>query len=136
VVLLDEAHRKGVKLRFAPAVQTGMVLRALEVSDVEESCNQEIERGEGLLFDGEASIAIRRVATLHLNADLPGYRVRVRVDAHQIVAPIVGRGLVRQDTPNGDLWWWRQTGNQWTWIGNSGVAAGTLAAALSGKPCS
>jgi hypothetical protein len=31
--------------------------------------------------------------------------------------------------PNGDLWWWQQTGNQWTWIGNNGVAAGALAAA-------
>jgi hypothetical protein len=27
------------------------------------------------------------------------------------------------------LWWWRQTGSEWTWIGNSGVAAGALAAA-------
>ena len=32
-------------------------------------------------------------------------------------------------SPNGDLWWWRQEGNQWTWIGNNGVAAGALAAA-------
>ena len=31
--------------------------------------------------------------------------------------------------PNGDLWWWRQTGSQWTWIGNNGVAAGALSAA-------
>jgi hypothetical protein len=31
--------------------------------------------------------------------------------------------------PNGDLWWWLQTGNQWTWIGNNGVAAGALSAA-------
>ena len=31
--------------------------------------------------------------------------------------------------PNGDLWWWRQSGSQWTWIGNSGVAAGALSAA-------
>ena len=30
--------------------------------------------------------------------------------------------------PNGDLWWWQQTGNQWTWIGNNGVAAGALSA--------
>ena len=30
--------------------------------------------------------------------------------------------------PNGDLWWWRQSGSQWTWIGNNGVAAGALAA--------
>ena len=30
--------------------------------------------------------------------------------------------------PSGDLWWWRQTGNQWTWIGNNGVAAGALSA--------
>jgi hypothetical protein len=30
--------------------------------------------------------------------------------------------------PNGDLWWWQQTGDQWTWIGNNGVAAGALAA--------
>ena len=30
--------------------------------------------------------------------------------------------------PNGDLWWWQQTGSQWTWIGNNGVAAGALAA--------
>lgn len=31
--------------------------------------------------------------------------------------------------PNNDLWWWRQTGNQWTWIGNNGVAAGALSSA-------
>ncbi len=29
--------------------------------------------------------------------------------------------------PNEDLWWWRQSGSQWTWIGNTGVAAGNLA---------
>ena len=27
------------------------------------------------------------------------------------------------------LWWWRQTGNLWNWVGNNGVAAGALAAA-------
>jgi M6 family metalloprotease-like protein len=32
-------------------------------------------------------------------------------------------------SPAGDLWWWQQSGNQWTWIGNNGVAAGALAAA-------
>ena len=31
--------------------------------------------------------------------------------------------------PNGDLWWWLQTGSQWTWIANNGVAAGALSAA-------
>jgi hypothetical protein len=31
--------------------------------------------------------------------------------------------------PNGDLWWWQQAGNQWTWIGNNGIAAGALAVA-------
>jgi hypothetical protein len=30
--------------------------------------------------------------------------------------------------PGGDLWWWQQTGNQWTWIGNNGVAAGAVVA--------
>jgi hypothetical protein len=30
--------------------------------------------------------------------------------------------------PNGDLWWWQQNGNQWTGIGNNGVAAGALSA--------
>jgi N-acetylneuraminic acid mutarotase len=32
-------------------------------------------------------------------------------------------------SPTGDLWWWQQTGNQWTWIGDNGVAAGALASA-------
>jgi hypothetical protein len=32
-------------------------------------------------------------------------------------------------TPGTDLWWWRQSGNQWTWIGNNGATAGSLAAA-------
>jgi hypothetical protein len=31
-----------------------------------------------------------------------------------------GRGV------NGTIWWWRQTGNQWIDIGNSGVAGGKL----------
>jgi hypothetical protein len=31
--------------------------------------------------------------------------------------------------PNGDLWWWQQNSNQWSWIGNNGVAAGALASA-------
>ena len=30
--------------------------------------------------------------------------------------------------PNGDLWWWQQTGNQWTWIGNNGMAPSALSA--------
>ncbi|MBZ5603443.1 MAG: hypothetical protein LAO79_14175 [Acidobacteriia bacterium] len=29
--------------------------------------------------------------------------------------------------PTGDLWWWQQSGNQWTWIDNNGAAAGALA---------
>jgi hypothetical protein len=29
--------------------------------------------------------------------------------------------------PSGDLWWWKQTGSQWTWIGNRGVANGKIA---------
>jgi hypothetical protein len=30
---------------------------------------------------------------------------------------------------NGGIWWYRATGNQWTWIGHQGLAAGPLAAA-------
>jgi hypothetical protein len=45
------------------------------------------------------------------------------------VAPagVNGNLFLAGKAPNGDLWWWQQTGNQWTWIGNSGVAAGSLA---------
>ena len=32
-------------------------------------------------------------------------------------------------TPSSSLWWWRQTGDLWTGIGNNGIAAGALAAA-------
>jgi hypothetical protein len=31
-------------------------------------------------------------------------------------------------SPSGDLWWWQQTGSQWSSIGNNGVAAGNLSA--------
>ncbi len=31
--------------------------------------------------------------------------------------------------PNSDLWWWRETGNAWTWIGYNGVVASPLSAA-------
>jgi hypothetical protein len=30
--------------------------------------------------------------------------------------------------PNGQLWWWQQLGNQWTWIGNTAVSSGSLSA--------
>jgi hypothetical protein len=30
-------------------------------------------------------------------------------------------------TPGQDIWWWRQSGAQWTWIGNNGVSTGVLA---------
>jgi hypothetical protein len=47
------------------------------------------------------------------------------------VAPagVGGELYLAGKAPNGDLWWWQQNGNQWTWIGNNGVAAGALAAA-------
>ena len=49
----------------------------------------------------------------------------------QDVAPagVSGELYFAGRAPNGDLWWWQQTGNQWTWIGNNGVVAGALAAA-------
>jgi fibronectin type 3 domain-containing protein len=49
----------------------------------------------------------------------------------QDVAPagVGGELYFAGKSPTGDLWWWQQTGNQWTWIGNNGVAAGALAAA-------
>jgi hypothetical protein len=51
-----------------------------------------------------------------------------------ILADVAPAGLGEElylvgKSPTGDLWWWQQTGNQWTWIGNNGVAAGALAAA-------
>ena len=48
----------------------------------------------------------------------------------QDVAPAAVNGLLylAGRAPNGDLWWWEQTGSQWTWIGNNGVASGPLAA--------
>jgi hypothetical protein len=47
------------------------------------------------------------------------------------VAPAAVSGVLffAGRAPNGDLWWWQQTGDQWTWIGNNGVAAGALSAA-------
>jgi M6 family metalloprotease-like protein len=42
---------------------------------------------------------------------------------------INGELFLAGKAPNGDLWWWRQTGNQWTWIGNNGAAAGALSVA-------
>ena len=49
----------------------------------------------------------------------------------QDVAPaaVSGQLYLAGKAPNGDLWWWQQTGNLWTWIGNNGVAAGALSAA-------
>jgi len=55
----------------------------------------------------------------------------------QEVEPAVASGgfYLAGKAPNGDLWWWQQTGsyfqagNDWTWIGNNGVAAGMLSAA-------
>jgi hypothetical protein len=46
------------------------------------------------------------------------------------VAPagIGGELYLAGKSPAGDLWWWQQTGNQWTWIGNNGAAAGALSA--------
>jgi serine protease AprX len=44
-------------------------------------------------------------------------------------AGVGGKLYLAGKAPGGDLWWWQQTGNQWTWIGNNGVAAGALAAA-------
>lgn len=43
-------------------------------------------------------------------------------------AAMSGNLFLAGKAPNGDLWWWQQTGNSWTFIGNNGVAAGTLAA--------
>lgn len=50
----------------------------------------------------------------------------------QDVAPagLSGELYLAGKAPNGDLWWWQQTSNQWTRIGNNGAAAG----ALSGTP--
>ena len=47
------------------------------------------------------------------------------------VAPagVGGELYLAGKSPTGYLWWWQQAGNQWTWIGNNGVAAGALAAA-------
>jgi len=44
-------------------------------------------------------------------------------------AAVNGQLYLAGKAPNGDLWWWLQTGNQWTWIGNNGVAAGSLSSA-------
>ena len=44
-------------------------------------------------------------------------------------AAVGGELYLAGKSPNGDLWWWQQAGNEWTWIGNNGVAAGALAAA-------
>ena len=51
----------------------------------------------------------------------------------QDVAPaaIGGKLYLAGKALDGGLWWWRQTGSQWTSIGNSGAAAGALAAAPS-----
>ena len=43
-------------------------------------------------------------------------------------AGINGSLFLAGKTSSGDLWWWQQTGSQWTSIGNNGVAAGALAA--------
>jgi hypothetical protein len=44
-------------------------------------------------------------------------------------AAVAGQLYFAGQSPAGDLWWWQKAGNQWTWIGNSGVAAGALSAA-------
>jgi hypothetical protein len=46
--------------------------------------------------------------------------------AHVAPATVGGELFFAGRAPNGDRWWWQQTGNQWTWIGNNGVAAGAL----------
>ena len=43
-------------------------------------------------------------------------------------AGVGGQLYLAGKAPNGDLWWWRQAGSLWTWIGNNGVAAGALSA--------
>ena len=43
-------------------------------------------------------------------------------------AAVNGQLYLAGNASNGDLWWWLQTGNQWTWIGNNGAAAGLLSA--------
>ena len=40
-----------------------------------------------------------------------------------------GELLLAGRSPSNELWWWRQSGNQWTWLGYAGVAAGHLSAA-------
>lgn len=42
---------------------------------------------------------------------------------------IAGQLFLAGKAPNGDLWWWKQAANVWTWIGNNGVASGALAGA-------
>jgi hypothetical protein len=42
---------------------------------------------------------------------------------------VAGELFLAGRAPNNDLWWWTQSGNQWTWIGNNGVDAGQLSAA-------
>jgi hypothetical protein len=44
-------------------------------------------------------------------------------------AASAGEFYVTGRDANNDLWWYRATGNQWTNIGNRGVAAGPLSAA-------
>jgi hypothetical protein len=44
-------------------------------------------------------------------------------------AAVAGELFLAGRAPNNDLWWWTQSGNQWTWIGNNGVDAGQLSAA-------
>jgi hypothetical protein len=44
-------------------------------------------------------------------------------------AGVLGELFFGGRTPAGDLYWWRANGNQWTWIGNNGVAAGALSSA-------
>ncbi len=98
VVLFDEADWEGVKLRIALAVQIPL---SSEIPDVEENGDEEIERGEGLLLDQEATIAVRCVTALYLDANLLCLRLStgVRMDADQVLAFVVRRGFVGKDIP-------------------------------------
>lgn len=42
-------------------------------------------------------------------------------------ADLVGELYIAGRDADNDLWWYRSTGNQWTWVDNRGVAAGPLA---------
>ena len=103
MVLSDEILRESVELWFP--LTAGTVVFPEKRADVKEYDDQKIESVERLLFDWETPVAVGGVAALDLHPHLCHFAplwlmAWLRVDADQVVAFVVRRGLVGEDIPS------------------------------------